>query len=736
MNSHVLKEATEDEKMTISLSKNAMFVLEKRYLKKDSNSNIIETPEELFTRVAKSIAAADKIFDPKANVNKTEKTFMQLLTNLWFIPNSPTLMNAGRRLGQLAACFVLPVEDSIESVFETLKHTAMIHKSGGGTGFSFSRLRPEKDVVLSTAGISSGPISFMNVFDVATETVKQGGTRRGANMGVLRVDHPDIEAFIESKNDPTRLNNFNISVVLDKTFMDSLEKDSDYDLINPRTGLVVKRISAKHIFNMMVSSAWQTGEPGIIFIDRINENNPTPLLGEIEATNPCGEQPLLPYESCTLGSINLSNMVTKNTVNKKRLKKTVHSAVHFLDNVIDANKYPLSRIEKMSKGTRKIGLGVMGFADMLIKLGIPYDSGEAVLQAEDIMSFISQESREASAALAEKRGNFSYYKESAFDNPSTPYMRNATTTTIAPTGTISIIAGTSSGIEPVFAVAYVRRVLDGKSLHEMHPLFIKKAKAEGFYSKELAEETARTGSVQQIDAVPDHIKRLFRTAHDISPEWHIKMQAAFQKYTDNAVSKTVNFPADATINDVEKVYSLAYRSGCKGVTIYRDGSRSGQAMSIGNGKGLSVKIAPRPRPERTYGVTERISTGCGKLYVTINSDQKGMCEVFAQMGKTGGCASSQIEAAGRLISLALRSGVKIDAVIKQLTGIRCPSPAWQDGKMVLSCPDAIAQVLKKLTNSDFVERKTMLCVCPECGGIMSHEEGCIICRSCGFTKCS
>ncbi|MDL1967169.1 MAG: vitamin B12-dependent ribonucleotide reductase [Deltaproteobacteria bacterium] len=721
--------------MTISFSKNAMFVLEKRYLKKDSNGNIVETPEELFARVAKSIAAADKIFDPKANVNKTEKFFVQLLTSLWFIPNSPTLMNAGRRLGQLAACFVLPLEDSIESVFETLKHTAMIHKSGGGTGFSFSRLRPEKDVVLSTAGISSGPILFMNVFDVATETVKQGGTRNGANMGVLRVDHPDIQAFIESKNDPARLNNFNISVALTRTFMDSLEKDSVYDLVNPRTGLVIKRISARQIFDNMVGSAWQTGEPGIIFIDRINEMNSTPLLGKIEATNPCGEQPLLPYESCTLGSINLSDMVTGNTVNKKRLKKTVHLAVHFLDNVIEVNKYPLSRIEKMSKSTRKIGLGVMGFADMLIKLGIPYDSDEAVLQAEDIMSFISRESKSASAALAEKRGNFPYYKESVFDNPSTPYMRNATTTTIAPTGTISIIAGASSGIEPVFAVAYVRRVLDGKSLHEMHPLFIKKAKAEGFYSKKLAEETARTGSVQHIDAVPDHIKRLFRTSHDISPEWHIKMQAAFQKYTDNAVSKTVNFPADATINDVEKVYSLAYQSGCKGVTIYRDGSRSGQAMSIGNGKGVSVRVAPRPRPKRTYGVTERISTGCGRLYVTINSDHKGMCEVFAQMGKTGGCASSQIEAAGRMISLALRSGVKIDAIIKQLTGIRCPSPSWQNGKMVLSCPDAIAQVLKKLTNSDFVEKKTMMCVCPECGGTMSHEEGCIICRSCGFTKC-
>ena len=726
--------------MTISLSKNAIFVLEKRYLKKDSNGNIIETAEEMFARVATRIAAADKIFDSKSNVNKTEKTFMQLLTGLWFVPNSPTLMNAGRRLGQLAACFVLPAEDSIESIFETLKHAAMIHKSGGGTGFSFSRIRPEKDVVLSTAGISSGPIAFMNVFDVATETVKQGGTRRGANMGVLRVDHPDIEAFIESKNDPGRLNNFNISVALTGTFMDLLEKHSDYelnyDLVNPRTGQVVRRISARHIFDMIVGSAWQTGEPGIIFIDRINENNPTPLLGEIEATNPCGEQPLLPYESCTLGSINLSNMVTGNTVNKKRLKKTVHSAVHFLDNVIEINKYPLSRIEQMSKGTRKIGLGVMGFADMLIKMGIPYDSDEAVSQAEDIMSFISQESKAASAALAEKRGNFPYYKESVFDNPSTPYMRNAVTTTIAPTGTISIIAGASSGIEPVFAIAYTRRVLDGKSLPEMHPIFIKKAKDKGFYSKELAEEIAKTGSVQQIDAVPDHMKRLFRTSHDISPEWHIKMQAAFQKYTDNAVSKTVNFSAEATINDVEKVYRLAYKRGCKGVTIYRDGSRRGQAMSIGSEKSISsVKVAPRPRPERTYGVTERISTGCGKLYVTINSDRKGMCEVFAKMGKTGGCASSQIEAAGRMISLALRSGIKIDAIVRQLTGIRCPSPSWQNGKMVLSCPDAIAQVLKRLTDSDFVEKETMMCVCPECGGIMSHEEGCIICRSCGFTKC-
>ena len=722
--------------MSIHLSKNARVVLEKRYLKKDRKGKIIETPEDLIARVAKAIASVDKIFDPKADVAKTERIFIKLLSNKWFLPNSPTLMNAGRRLGQLAACFVLPVEDSMESIFETLKHTAMIHKSGGGTGFSFSRVRPEKDVVLSTAGISSGPISFMSVFDVATETVKQGGTRRGANMGVLRVDHPDIEVFINSKNDPQMLNNFNISVAISKIFMDALKKDADYDLINPRTGKVVKQLAAKKIFDMIVASAWQTGEPGVIFIDRINQDNPTPHLGDIEATNPCGEQPLLPYESCTLGSINLSNMVTQNTLDLNRLKRTVHDAVHFLDNVIDANKYPLARIEKMSKGIRKIGLGVMGFADMLIKMGLPYDSDRAVAKAENVMSLIFRESKKASAGLAKKRGNFPYYKGSVFDNSSTPYMRNATTTTIAPTGTISIIADTSSGIEPIFAVAYARHVLDGKFLPEIHPLFIKIARKEGFYSKKLFGELAKTGSIQSLDFIPDHIKRLFRISHEISTKCHIKIQAAFQKYTDNAVSKTVNFPPDATKEDIKKVYLSAYRSGCKGVTIYRYGSRDHQVLSFGMEEKESAKIAPRPRPMRTRGITERISTGCGKLYVTINSDEKGMCEVFAQMGKTGGCASSQIEAAGRLISLALRSGVNIDAIIKQLIGIRCPSPAWQNGKMVLSCPDAIAQVLRKVTNSNFSEIETMIYICPECGAILSHEEGCLICHSCGFSKCS
>lgn len=725
--------------MNMPLSNNALIVLEKRYLKKDKEGNVIETPEDMFVRVAKHIASADSLFAGSFDVEKTEKKFLKLLTNLWFLPNSPTLMNAGRRLGQLAACFVLPLEDSMDSIFETLKHTAMIHKSGGGTGFSFSRIRPEKDIVLSTAGVSSGPISFMTVFDVATETVKQGGTRRGANMGILRVDHPDIESFIELKNDTRKLNNFNISVALTQNFMDALnnesDKNSEYNLINPRTGQAVRRVLARKIFDAIVHSAWLTGEPGIIFIDRINEDNPVPHLGNIEATNPCGEQPLLPYESCTLGSINLSAMLSGKAINYNRLKKTVHDAVHFLDNVIEINKYPLARIEKMSKGTRKIGLGVMGFADMLIKLGISYDSQETVLEAEKVMSFISEESKIASAALAKKRGNFPCYKGSIYDSPDTPHMRNATTTTIAPTGTISIIAGTSSGIEPIFGIVQTRRVLDGKTLSEINPLFIEIAKAEGFYSKNLIEEITNGTSIQQIEAIPDKIKDLFKTAHDITPEQHIEIQAVFQRFTDNAVSKTVNFRQEALKGDIAKVYMLAHTKRCKGVTIYRYGSRDQQVLSVGAKKKDSVKVAPRPRPECTVGITERLKTGCGNLYVTINSDDKGMCEVFAQMGKTGGCASSQIEAAGRLISLALRSGVSIEAIIKQLTGIRCPSTAWQNGEMVLSCPDAIARVLKHRTDFSFVDNRTMMGVCPECSGVITHQEGCLVCHSCGYSKC-
>ncbi|MDL1973872.1 MAG: vitamin B12-dependent ribonucleotide reductase [Deltaproteobacteria bacterium] len=724
-----------EEAMPAELSENALIVMGKRYLKKDRKGNPVEAPDDLFRRVAMTVAAADRKFDPKADTAKTEEEFFKLMSGLVFMPNSPTLMNAGRHLGQLSACFVLPIEDSIESIFETIKHTAMIHKSGGGTGFSFSRIRPEKDAVFSTRGISSGPVSFMMVFDMATEAIKQGGTRRGANMGILRVDHPDIEKFIQIKTDPRNLTNFNISVALTGEFMKALESESSYDLINPRTKKSVKRIAARSVFDLIVQSAWQSGEPGIIFLDNINKANSTPHLGDIEATNPCGEQPLLPYESCNLGSINLSRMVTGGELNRSRLKQTVRAAVHFLDNVIEINKYPLKEIEEMSRCTRKIGLGVMGFADMLILLGIPYDSERCVRTGEDVMTLISETAREASAELGEKRGNFPGFKGSAYDHPETPYMRNATTTTIAPTGTISIIANCSSGVEPLFAVSYVRKVLDGDELVEIHPFFKKMARKKKFFSADLIKRISETGSVQHTEDVPEDLKRLFVTSHDIAPKWHIRIQAAFQNHTDNAVSKTVNFPADATEKDVEDVYRMAYEYGCKGVTIYRYGSRERQVLNLG-GDTQKKELTPRFRPVRTYGITERISTGCGKLYVTINSDDAGICEVFAQMGKTGGCASSQIEAAGRLISLALRAGVSIESIVKQIVGIRCPCPIWQNGEMVLSCPDAIGKVIKHFLNLGTDELSHMMGGCPDCGSPLEHEGGCLTCRACGFSRCA
>lgn len=722
--------------MIIPFSENAKIVLRRRYLKKDSEGNPIESPEQMFERVAKAVALADILFDPNADIRKTRKKFLNMMTSLWFLPNSPTLMNAGREIGQLAACFVLPIEDSMEGIFNTLKNTAIIHKSGGGTGFSFSRIRPANDIVRSTAGVSSGPISFMAVYDASTETVKQGATRRGANMAVLRVDHPDIESFITAKNDLTRLNNFNISVAVTRQFMDALKKGKDYELINPRTGKTVNNISSEKIFDMIVTSAWQTGEPGIIFIDRINDNNTTPGLGEIEATNPCGEQPLLPYESCTLGSINLSLMVKDHAIDFTRLKEVIHDAVHFLDNIVEINKYPLSIIEEMTKKNRKIGLGVMGFSDMLIRMNIAYDSEKAVEQAESVMSFIREESRAASETLAKTRGNFPAYKKSIFDSSSTPYMRNATTTTIAPTGSISIIAGTSSGIEPLFAIAHMRRILEGETLFEMHPIFIQMAHEQGFYNDKLAAEIAKTGSIKDILLIPEATRNIFKTSHDILPEWHIRIQAAFQKFTDNAVSKTINFSSEATREDVKQAYLLAYKSGCKGLTIYRDGSRQDQVLCLSKEKTDAEKIVPRPRPKRTFGFTERIRTGCGNLYVTINSDNEGICEVFGKMGKTGGCASSQIESVGRLISLALRSGVTTEAIIKQLVGIRCPSPAWENGQMVHSCHDAIALVLKNFIGSNFIVKQSAMGVCPECSGPLVHEEGCLICRSCGYSKCN
>ncbi|RLG20904.1 ribonucleotide-diphosphate reductase subunit alpha [Candidatus Micrarchaeota archaeon] len=594
----------------IQKMENAMTVLKKRYLQKDLTGKVIETPAEMFRRVAKNIAQADLLYDPNANVKKTEEEFFDMMSNFEFIPNSPCLMNAGTVIQQLSACFVLPVEDSLDGIFDAVKYTAKIHQSGGGTGFSFSRLRPKGDVVKTTRGVASGPVSFMRVFDVTTDVIKQGGKRRGANMGVLRVDHPDIVEFITAKMDGKSLTNFNISVGATDEFMEAVKKGEDYELINPRTKKPVGKLNAKQVFDLIVNMAWKNGDPGMIFLDTINKHNPTPDLGEIEATNPCGEQPLLPYESCNLGHINLAKLVKDGDVNWDKLRELVHKGVHFLDNVIDMNKFPLKQIEEMSKTTRKIGLGVMGFADMLIQLGIPYDSEEALQLAEKLMKFIKEESHKASQELAKKRGNFPAWDRSIYGKQGIP-MRNAAVTTIAPTGTTSIIAGCSSSIEPLFAICFVRKnILDGEPMLEVNPYFEKVARERGFYSEALMERIAAKGSVQDMEEVPDDVKRIFVTALDIKPEDHIKMQAVFQKYVDSAVSKTINMPNSATVDDVRKAYLMAYEMGCKGITIYRDGSRAEQVLNIGVSKSEKEKQGP-------------ISYENGK--VTVEADYAGGC---------------------------------------------------------------------------------------------------------------
>ena len=729
-----------------SLSKNAVTVLEKRYLRRDQSGKVLEMPAQMFRRVAETIAAADSIIDNQSDVRKLADAFYRVMAELEFLPNSPTLMNAGRELGQLSACFVLPVGDSMDEIFEAVKHTALIHKSGGGTGFSFSRLRPANDVVMSTTGISSGPISFMRVFDIATETIKQGGTRRGANMGILRVDHPDIMDFIMCKNDQQHLNNFNISVGLTEAFMQAVENDRDYEVINPRSREAAGSLNARKVFSRIVAQAWRNGEPGIIFLDRLNEDNPTPHIGEIESTNPCGEQPLLPYESCNLGSINLAKMVINSEVDWPRLKELVKLAVHFLDNVIELNAYPLVKIAEMTKGNRKIGLGVMGWADMLTLLGIPYNSPEAISLGEKIMKFIDDEGHAASRELAKVRGVFPNFSGSIYDRPGLAPIRNATITTIAPTGTISIIAGASSGVEPLFAVSYVRQVMDNNILVEVNPTFERIAKERGFYSAELMEKIAQQGTVQNLAEVPEDVRRIFVTAHDITPEDHIRMQAAFQRYTDNAVSKTVNFPHGATAEDVEKVYLLAYQSGCKGVTIYRDGSRDEQVLSTGKKeeKGPAKedkKLHKRERPKALHGWTYQMKTGCGPIYITINEDKAGLFEVFTTMGKAGGCAASQCEAIGRMVSLAWRSGVQARQVVKQLLGISCHMPSGFGENRVLSCSDAVAKAIQShmlakgydTTPENQVHERG---ACPECGGIVEHEGGCVVCRVCGYSECA
>jgi len=1119
----------------LPVSENARKVLERRYLKKGARGETLETPEEMVARVAYNIAAVEGFYYgglPEV-VLRWAETFYALMIRLDFVPNSPTLMNAGRELQQLSACFVLPVEDSMESIFEAVKNTALIHKSGGGTGFSFSRLRPKHDVVKSTKGISSGPISFMTVFDAATETIKQGGTRRGANMGILRVDHPDILEFITCKTKNDRLNNFNISVALTEEFMKAVEADAEYPLVNPHSGEIAARLKAREVFEKIVDSAWRNGEPGIIFLDRINRDNPTPRLGAMESTNPClsgetivgvadgrggvpirqlaeegkdvpvfcrndrgrptvrmmrnprvtgrgkpilkillddgnslrvtenhrfvlsdgsvqeaqdlvhgdslgimtrrvssfekllphssgssqpycwvsttgrpkwelehrlvanfhfrrqtgksldwhrqvvhhrdyeaiygqalrkledcqaatdlrcflddnavmvertcercgaafavewrrreqsfctrscylfwhnghsgirrkiaegvrgayavkseemrrrqirsfidlkfekgriplkkewaercaaegiskrlgtefgfstyealkgtartynhrvvavvpdgmedvyngtvdethnfyvghfpaeidgdacyqyvnvlqcGEQPLLPYESCNLGSVNLANMILGENggarIDYGKLKATVNTAVRFLDDVIDRNNYPLNEIRQMTMGNRKIGLGVMGFADMLIRLGIPYDSDEALAIAQEVMNFLQEESVSASCHLARERGAFPNYGISVFPERQSIPRRNATTTTIAPTGTISIIAGCSSGIEPIFALSFIRNVMDNDHLVEGHPLFEAEMRRRGLYSVEKMTEISQAGSLRHVEGIPDEVRRIFVTAHDISPEAHLRMQAAFQKFVDNAVSKTVNFPAEATREDIRKVFVLAYRLGCKGVTVYRDRSRDEQVLNIGevNRKEAAVAasgvpeaepgfVSPRPRPDTLLGVTKEMKTSCGKLYVTINRDRQGIFEIFNQMGKAGGCAASQSEAIGRLVSLALRSGVQPDQIIKQLKGISCHLPAWGgNGGKILSCADAVSKAIDwYMENVDTMfaglpepagdpvlaaftqaapsraeDREIARGACPDCGSQVEMQEGCLKCRSCGFSEC-
>ncbi|MGQ9582299.1 MAG: vitamin B12-dependent ribonucleotide reductase [Thermoplasmatota archaeon] len=751
-------------RIRVELSPNGRAVLEKRYLKRDNEGRVVETPEEMLWRVALAIASAERIYGKsEGEVHALAEEFYRSMASLEFLPNSPTLMNAGRELGQLSACFVLPIEDSMESIFDALKHTALIHKSGGGTGFSFSRLRPAHDIVASTKGVSSGPISFMEVFNAATEAIKQGGTRRGANMGCLRVDHPDILEFITCKRQNDRLNNFNISVLVTDAFMRALERNEEYELINPRTGVAEKRYSARKVFELIVDSAWRNGEPGVIFIDKINAGNPTPALGEIESTNPCGEQPLLPYESCNLGSINLARMVRlsegRAEVDWERLRETVRMAVRFLDNVIDVNRYPLELIERNTKGNRKIGLGVMGFADLLFLLNVSYNSEEAVELGGRLMKFIDDEALKASQELGEEKGSFPNFERSIYA-PRMKSLRNATRTTIAPTGTISIIAGCSSGIEPLFAIVFIRRVMDRTELVEVNPVFERRVKEMGIYSEALMKEIARRGSLREVDQAPEELRRVFVTAHDVPPAQHIKMQAAFQRHTNNAVSKTVNFPSSATPRDIEEVYLTAYRLGCKGVTVYRDRSREEQVLNIGETgeaveRGAERRITPRPRPSETTGTTQKAGTGCGNLYITINRDDSGLCEVFATMGKSGGCAASQIEAIGRLTSLALRAGVDPGSIVKQLKGIRCPSPLLSRGGMTYSCADAIGKAVERAmrkeegaaqeppqeTTLDAFATHTnsrggnVVGACPDCGGPLTHEAGCMVCKFCGYAKC-
>jgi ribonucleoside-diphosphate reductase alpha chain len=812
------------------LTENATTVLRRRYLIKDDRGNPVEEPEHLFWRVARTIAAPDAAYGASEGaVEALAETFYGLLATRVWMPNSPTLMNAGRPLGQLSACFVLPVEDALSNqksgIYDTLRNMALVHQSGGGTGFAFSRLRPKNDVVRSTMGVASGPVSFMSLYDASTEVVKQGGTRRGANMGILRVDHPDILDFITCKDDITKITNFNVSVAVTDAFMAAVAEGQEYDLIHPRSGAAVGRLDARRVFGMIVDGAWKTGEPGVFFVDRANQYNPVPHLGSYEATNPCGEQPLLPYDVCNLGSINVGAFVRDGDVDWDGLRRAVHLCTHFLDNVIDANRYPLEEITSLAQRIRRIGLGVMGWADFLICLGVPYNSDEAIEWARRLMAFVDEESKVESERLAERRGVFPEWERSIWGPDSTcardaagnrvrpmRRLRNCNLTTVAPTGTISILAGCSSGIEPLFAVAFMRNQA-GVLMPDVNADFVAAARREGWYSEELMQGIAEEGHIH-FESVPAKWQRVFVTAHDVTPAWHIRMQAAFQEFTDSAISKTCNFPQAATEDDVRQIYELAFRLGCKGVTVYRDGSREMQVLSTGKtakkvkesaADGVAAakrelaellsqnaeleaelgrtrrrlheveaenlqRRAKRARPDLLKGSTRRVETPLGTMYVTVTEDDRGQpFEVFMSLGKAGGALMADVEAIGRLISLALRSGIPIEEIYRQLRGISSDRVTGLGPNKVLSVPDAIGIAIERwmqekqgiqqdllevpdaepapaaqvpspgpagtLYQPTSDEQVQFVGACPDCGSQLEFAEGCAKCHVCGYSEC-
>jgi ribonucleoside-diphosphate reductase alpha chain len=820
----------------VRLSPNAITVLEKRYLVKDESGVPVESPRDLFWRVARTIAEAERRYGGSdATVEEVACDFYRLMADRLFVPNSPTLMNAGRPLGQLSACFVLPVDDALSNgksgIYDTLRAMALVHQSGGGTGFSFSRLRPKNDIVRSTMGVASGPVSFMTLFDASTDVVKQGGTRRGANMGILRVDHPDIMEFITCKDDTTKVTNFNISVAVTDAFMAAVEADSLYDLIHPKTKQIAGQLRARAVWERIIHGAWKTGEPGVFFVDKANHYNPVPHLGEYEATNPCGEQPLLPYDVCNLGSINLGAFVRHGEIDWDHLRRVVHLATHFLENVIDANQYPLSEITELAQRIRRIGLGVMGLADVFVKLGVPYDSEEGVALGRKIQQFVDEEAKNESERLTSARGVFPEWDQSIWGPDETAArdangerirpmrrLRNCNVTTVAPTGTISIIAGCSSGIEPLFAVAFMRNQA-GVLMPDVNEDFVAIAKAEGWYSDELMRKIAESGHID-FPEVPAQWQRVFVTANAIKPEWHIRMQAAFQEYNDSAISKTCNFAHDATEEYVEEIYRLAYRLNCKGVTVYRDGSREMQVLSTGStakkvqeghasapppggaaAADLHGEIAElraenerlqrivhelesenlqrrqkRSRPEVLRGTTRRVETPLGTLYVTITEDDRGQpFEVFMTLGKAGGALMADVESLGRLISLALRSGIPIKEIYRQLRGISSDRVIGLGPNKILSMPDAVGIAIERwMQEKQGIQQEllpgvstqrvagepdmapvvgqsqtglggeqmvlgglqqTLSGACPDCGSQLEFAEGCMKCHVCGFSEC-